>query len=200
MNPTQVLKNEHRVIECVLDVLEKMSEKARTEKTLDADSAHKAIDFFKNFADQCHHGKEEVHLFTWMEEQGFPRDGGPTGVMLHEHEIGRSHVRAMKASIDEAAQGDEKARIQFVDNAQGFIPMLREHIQKEDHCLFPMADNHMSDEQRNEMMNRFHHTEKEDMGEGKHEHWIEVAKTLAQRYEVPFNVPTEACGCAHHAS
>ncbi|MGD0266766.1 MAG: hemerythrin domain-containing protein, partial [Candidatus Methylomirabilota bacterium] len=39
---------------------------------------------------QCHHGKEENLLFKTMVDRGFPRQGGPIAVMLHEHETGRS--------------------------------------------------------------------------------------------------------------
>ena len=40
-----------------------------------------------------------------MEAKGFPREGGPTGVMLHEHELGRAHVRGMDEAIELAAAG-----------------------------------------------------------------------------------------------
>ena len=85
MKPTEILSAEHRVIEQVLNCLEKMAAQAEKTGTLDKVSATDAVNFFRTFADQCHHGKEEAHLFPAMEAKGFPRQGGPTGVMLHEH-------------------------------------------------------------------------------------------------------------------
>ena len=93
MKPTEILSGEHRVIEQVLTCLERIAEQCAAEGRLDRTSAEQALEFFRNFADRCHHGKEEVHLFPALEAKGFPRDGGPTGVMLHEHDQGRAHVR-----------------------------------------------------------------------------------------------------------
>ena len=52
-----------------------------------------------------------------MESKGYPRYGGPTGVMFHEHEQGRSFIRAMSEAIDAAAQGDAVALAKFGTNA-----------------------------------------------------------------------------------
>lgn len=93
MKPTDVLSNEHRVIEQVLDCLERMVEECRTSNSLEAQPARDAVRFFHTFADRCHHGKEEVHLFPAMEAKGFSRAEGPVGVMLREHEAGRGEPR-----------------------------------------------------------------------------------------------------------
>jgi hemerythrin-like domain-containing protein len=84
MRATEILTHEHRVIEQVLGCLEAMGAEARAAGRLDGAAAQDAVAFFRNFADRCHHGKEEVHLFPALEAKGFPRDGGPTGVMLDE--------------------------------------------------------------------------------------------------------------------
>ena len=95
MRPTEILMQEHRVIEQVLDCLDAIANKTESGEQLDQHSATQAIDFFANFADRCHHGKEEDCLFPMLEQKGFSREQGPTGVMLHEHEVGRQHVRGM---------------------------------------------------------------------------------------------------------
>ena len=59
MTPTEILMDEHRVIEQVLDVLERIVQQSEVQGRLDGQSAGKAIDFFRVFADGCHHPKEE---------------------------------------------------------------------------------------------------------------------------------------------
>ena len=140
MKPTDILSSEHRVIEQVLDCLEAMVREAKRRAGSSGSRPRTPWRFFRNFADRCHHGKEEAHLFPAMEAKGFPRDGGPTGVMLHEHEQGRAHVRGMDEAIDAAAAGDAAALRQFVEHAEGYVALLREHIYKEDHILFQLAD------------------------------------------------------------
>ncbi len=200
MNPTAILKNEHRVIEMVLHCLEKITAEAIENKRLEKNPAEDAIEFFKMFADHCHHGKEEVHLFPMMEAKGFPRESGPTGVMMMEHEQGRSHIKAMKEAVEPAADGDQEALQKFAQNAHSYIHMLREHIEKEDHCLFTMADQAFSEEDQKNLQAKFDHVEQEEMGEHTHEKYLTKAFELAERYQVPKEkVEAEAVKtCCHH--
>ena len=106
MSLTDILSTEHRVIEVLLNCLEKISADALKSGKLDSEAANKAIDVIRNFADKCHHGKEEGHLFPALISRGMPREGGPVGQMLIEHEMGRSFVRGMADSVIKAAAGD----------------------------------------------------------------------------------------------
>ena len=66
MLPTEVLQQEHRIIEQVLSCLEKLVEQARSGGGLDRSAASRAIEFFRTFADGCHHRKEDDFLFPMM--------------------------------------------------------------------------------------------------------------------------------------
>jgi hemerythrin-like domain-containing protein len=184
MKPTEILSSEHRVIERVLDCLEAMVAQARRAGRLEPQPAKDAVAFFRDFADRCHHGKEEAHLFPALEAKGFPRQGGPTGVMLHEHEQGRAHVRGMAEAIDAAAAGDAAALRQFIGHAEGYISLLREHIYKEDHVLFQLADRTLSEADQEALAAAFGRVEAEEMGRGTHERYLRVAEELAKRYGV----------------
>jgi hemerythrin-like domain-containing protein len=198
MRPTEILSNEHRVIEQVLDCLEIIARRGQAQGRLDGPSAADAVEFFRNFADRCHHGKEEAHLFPAMEAKGFPRDGGPTGVMLHEHEEGRAHVRGMAEAIDSAAAGDPTALEQFVRHARGYIDLLREHIRKEDHCLFSMANQAFTDDDQQSLLEAFERVEHEHMGAGTHERFLQIAEDLAERFGVPRAAHSGvSCSCGH---
>jgi hemerythrin-like domain-containing protein len=183
MQPTQILKAEHRVIETVIDCLERMTAQAQQSGKLDKASAEQAIDFIRHFADGCHHAKEEDRLFPAMEAKGMPRQGGPIGVMLIEHEHGREFVRGMVERLEKAATGDSAGLTHFAQNAMGYAGLLRQHIQKEDQILFPMADRMMSGDDENILLAQFEQAEVE-VGEGTHERLLEIADTLARRYGV----------------
>lgn len=202
MKPTDILQSEHRVIEQVLECLQCMTIEAEQQRRLDAEPAREAIAFLRTFADGCHHAKEEDHLFPAMEARGFPRNGGPTGVMLHEHELGRQHIRGMDDAVEGAAGGDRQALSTFVDHARAYIELLRQHIQKEDHCLFAMADQVLSDQDNAEILSRFDHLEEADMGSGTHAKFLQIADRLAERYGVAKLRPSDklhaSCGCSHH--
>lgn len=190
MKPTTILMDEHRVIVQTLDCLDQIIAEANTRGRLDTDSAADALNFFRLFADQCHHGKEETHLFPAMEAKGFPRENGPTGVMLAEHELGRRCIRQMSESSGGAGQGDPAALRQFSKAGHNYSALLRQHIQKEDHCLFSMADNAFSEQDQRNLMEKFKKVETEEMEPGAHAKLLESANTLAAKYGVTSRVVT----------
>ena len=201
MRPTEILMQEHRVIEQVLDCLETMAQRAEAGERVDLESAKQAIDFFRNFADRCHHGKEEDCLFPLLEQKGFSREQGPTGVMLHEHEEGRRHVRGMDQAASAIAAGNSAATADFVFHARAFTQLLREHILKEDHCLFQMTDRALSEQDQSRLLESFAQVEHDDMGPGTHEKYLSIAAELAKRFGVQCGVSGTSTGspcCGHH--
>jgi len=195
MRSTDILQSEHRVIEQVMGCLEKIADQALAKGELDETSAQQGLDFFQTFADGCHHGKEEHYLFPMMESRGFPRNGGPTGVMLHEHEEGRQHVRAMQA----AAARQAGALRDFACHAHAYVDLLRQHIFKEDHRLFPMANQVFSPEDQACLLDRFAQVEHDDVPAGMHEKYLELADSLAERFDVASDHgATVRCGHGKH--
>jgi hemerythrin-like domain-containing protein len=192
MKPTEILSAEHRVIEQVLNVLEKMTAQAEQTGTLEKRDASDAVEFFRMFADKCHHGKEEAQLFPALEAKGFPRNGGPTGVMIQEHEQGRAAVRGMADAIE---KNDAKS---FARHGRAYIELLRQHIQKEDHCLFSMADEALSPADQASLLAAFETVEHDHMGAGTHEKFLKLANDLADRYKVSRTATATPSCCCHH--
>ena len=193
MNATDILVAEHRVIVQVLNCLEKIIEQATADGRPDEKSAREAIDVLRTFADRCHHGKEEAHLFPLMQSRGFGGGCGPVAVMLREHELGRLYVDGMDGAIDRASKGDADALQWFVQHGQSYIRLLREHIQKEDHCLFPRMNQAMKEPDQQSLLAAFEKVETEEMGAGTHEKYLALANGLADRFGVP-----QATNTGHH--
>lgn len=137
--PIDVLMNEHRLIEQVLGSLESCAIAVESGTTLERPLVTDYALFFRGFADACHHGKEEDILFRRMVERGFPTEGGPLAVMLREHTEGRARVSAMKGVGEGEGELAPPEQETFLTAATTFIPLLRQHILKEDQILYPMA-------------------------------------------------------------
>jgi hemerythrin-like domain-containing protein len=200
MRTTEILMEEHRVIERVLACIERIADDAEAKHLIDVASATDAILFMRTFADACHHAKEEERLFPAMERFGLPKEVGPTAVMRQEHEMGRGHVRAMDAAVAAAANSSAGAVERFVAESRALVELLRAHITKEDQILFPMADRMLPPDVQDELLRGFAHAELHEMGEGTHERFLSIADQLEARWGIMSNevrAKPHTCACSH---
>jgi hemerythrin-like domain-containing protein len=147
-DPIEALMEEHRVIERVLSAID-----GTAEGDAPVSFYRDVVDFVVNFADGCHHDKEEGLLFPAMVARGMPRDVGPIGVMLHEHDVGRDCVARIRESIE---AGDVSAAGAA---AADYSALLRSHIAKEDGVLYPMARDLLSADEVASLAVRFEEVE-----------------------------------------
>ena len=143
MDAIETLMTEHRTIERVLDALVGFSEDAVRRTATEKEELGRFVTFVREFADAFHHGKEEDILFAAMVDHGFPRNGGPIAVMLHEHDQGRGLVRILRERAEQPAPWNDEDRKEIAEVSRGFADMLRGHIHKEDAILYPMAEQHL---------------------------------------------------------
>lgn len=201
MKTTEILSQEHRVIEQVLSCLEELVAETPAPGKFDWESADQMLEFFRNFADRCHHAKEEDALFPAMEARGFSPSVGPTAVMRSEHEQGRRLMAAMSEAVRGGMDQEPDAIAAFRSAARSYIQLLRSHIQKEDGCLFPMADNFLGEADDCELLRQFDRAEHAPGFEGEHEKFLALADELAERFGVARTSATHACrmacGCHH---
>jgi hemerythrin-like domain-containing protein len=153
--PSAVLRDEHKTILRVLDVLEKITAKSDSGGGLDIGSSRRCVEFFRLFADACHHAKEEDLLFPVLEQRGIPREGGPIGVMLYEHTVGRELTRKMGEAVEALDAGDASGEEAFRAAARQYLELLRNHIFKEDNILFTMGDRVMSENDQSDLCGKF---------------------------------------------
>ncbi|MBK9265265.1 MAG: hemerythrin domain-containing protein [Polyangiaceae bacterium] len=133
MNATEWLKRDHELILEGLVALYAVADCVQAGRAVPVDDTRQLLMFFREFADEYHHHKEENALFPALEAAGMPSQG-PIGVMLHEHEKGRKLLQRMIDGLPELPAGD----------AFDYIDLLRLHIEKENEVLFYIADRMLS--------------------------------------------------------
>ncbi|MGC3998660.1 MAG: hemerythrin domain-containing protein [Anaeromyxobacter sp.] len=143
MDAIELLMEEHRTIERALDALEAFADEVCRRGVTEREELGRFVAFLRDFADEAHHGKEEAILFAAMVEHGFPSQGGPLAVMLHEHDLGRTLVRSLRARAEQATPWTDADRQAIAEDAHGFAALLHAHIHKEDAILYPMAEQHL---------------------------------------------------------
>ncbi len=172
------LVNEHEGILFGLRILEKMRERLEGSGTADMGDLKDMVNFLRLFADKCHHGKEEGLLFPAMEKVGIPREKGPIGQMLYEHQVGRQYIAEMSNALGE----DVVERKAFADSAERYIGLLRSHIEKENKILFPMGDQRIAEADQERLIEAFEQFEEEVMGPGTHERLHKMLQTFEEKY------------------
>jgi hemerythrin-like domain-containing protein len=129
-SPTDILREEHRLILRALETLERAAERLEVTGSLPDGVWDTLLEWLGAFTDRNHHGKEERLLFPAMVKAGVPAEGGPMAVMLAEHNQGRAIVLAM-------THGPTPGR---AARAREFVELLRAHIAKENEIVFPLAE------------------------------------------------------------
>ncbi len=183
MRPTEELKQEHSGIARILEVVEKLCEKITGGESVPIVHIRQIIEFLQVFVDKCHHGKEEDILFPAMQAAGVPREGGPIGVMLTEHEMGRRLVADMNKLLQAHEDGGSGSLMVLTNPALQYVNLLRSHIWKENNVLFPMADEKLSPEKQDHVSREFERLEAERIGPGRHEAFHKLIDTLSDIYK-----------------
>ncbi|HBG19927.1 MAG TPA: hemerythrin [Desulfobulbaceae bacterium] len=197
MNPITELQHEHEAVRTALAILSVMADTAKIEGRLDIDAVDDLLEFLRVFVDRCHHGKEEKLLFPALEEVGIGRNGGPIGVMLAEHRLGRQAIAGMGSALMAYWEGDSDAAERFAAHAAAYHELLDRHIDKENNVLFVLAERHLSAELLAVLAEEFAALEKEEIGVGRHEAFHQRLDELAARYLVDHLAHRAGGGLGH---
>jgi hemerythrin-like domain-containing protein len=185
VKPTDILINEHRLIEQVLNCLERMVEQCESRGKLEKGPARDAIVFLRAFTERCHYGKEEMHLLPAIEASNLSPKCCLDCSMLHRHEQSRAHLDAMEEAIDAAFAGDTNALNQFTEHARAYIDLLLDYIAREEDCLFPMINQALPETDKAQLRTTLRKASGEGTEDCACDTYVEVANRLADHFDVP---------------
>jgi hemerythrin-like domain-containing protein len=166
---TEILRLEHEAILKMISATEEVARRLDRGERVRPGILGDLLEFFRLFADRCHHGKEEDLLFPLLESKGLPRQGGPIGVMLHEHDEGRGFIKQMAEAAEAYKTAPETAGPRWAEPARNYSALLRAHIDKENNILFRIAEQILSADEQARLAEDFEKAEVEKMGAGTHE-------------------------------
>jgi hemerythrin-like domain-containing protein len=179
--PIEMLMEEHRNIEKVLAALSRFAAGTAGEGEADRETVAMFAEFFRSYADACHHGKEEDLLFVEMTRAGMPADGGPIAIMLQEHKMGRELVGELAAIGRGSGPLTQDELADFRRASGDFVDLLSEHIKKEDGALYPMAEQILPEAVFEDLQSKFNDFEQNRVGDKMHEHMSSLAGSLLTR-------------------
>jgi hemerythrin-like domain-containing protein len=170
MNALEVLLEEHIIIVNIISVFNKAKNNLKNGKSVPKETLLKTLDMIINFADRCHHGKEETVLFPLIKERN-PKETSLITLLLEEHQKGRVYVRKLGEAINKNITND------IIENIDGYVALLTQHIKKEN-AIFPKWINPLSNKEKEELFAKFEEIEEKVIGLGKHQEYIQNIETL----------------------
>ena len=146
LDALQELTREHEAVLLQVDalqqVLDDMQDGLQRADAAPLETAENVVRALRMDLD-IHLRKEEAVLFPPLEAH-LGREQGPIGVMLMEHEDLRRIMQRLSAAVsllrsDAEPVSRKEAHEEMLRWGRGLVGLLRQHIAKEDQCLFPMA-------------------------------------------------------------
>ncbi len=174
LNPTDALRKEHAIIQKMAKAAEQTAEEIQKTGTVDPEHIAKFHDFFKNFADRCHHAKEEDELFPVVRAMNV--DPVIIDLLIKEHEEGRILLGGIENSLasltDKGTEPDTEALARYIFE---YAQLMHRHIRTENEYLWPRVSRQLSAPQKEALAKAFHRIEVEDLGKGFHEKYHALA-------------------------
>jgi hemerythrin-like domain-containing protein len=180
--PTEMLEEEHHLIQKVVSAMAVFAEQLESGGNPHPEAFSNIVEFMRTYADKCHHGKEETHLFPLLEKKGVPVRGCPLGILIAEHQRGRTLVSGLAAAAEAYAKQGPSAKKNLLDNLRGLMDLYPNHIWKEEYLLFPMTNKILNSEEQRELQEKFETVEK-DIGSDVHHRLEELAERLGKRIQ-----------------
>ncbi len=175
MDALEVLMEEHEIILYAIRVLDESTARLQIGKDVPKKFYDEFSEITRNFADRCHHGKEEAVLFP-MVDQRDPSQHETVTLLLADHEKGRSFL----AGLNEAVNTNDMNEV--TRNSEGYASLLKLHIQNEN-LLFPNWMSMLSENDKATMYEKFEEIEERVIGKGKHEEYTLRIKNLSSQIQ-----------------
>ena len=177
MKATEDLRHEHRAVERMLAILDRMG--TRTLGETDIPALDEVVDFLRVFVDACHHRKEEQLLFPALIGAGASMGADKLVTpLLHEHERGRELVVIVGTQLEMARAGKVAAFGAIAQTLLHYVSLLRAHIAEEEGGAFALADADLSAAVQQSLAEGYDEVERVVIGEGRHEAFHEMLDRL----------------------
>ena len=175
---TSILKDEHRVIERFLGVLDAASERLQRGERVPPDLFVGGLTFIRIYVDATHHGKEEGFLFPAIERHATASISGPIGALLIGHNRGRNLATALGAAAGDYARG--VASVQVVVAIRQMDELYAELIPREEDGVFAIADKLLGEAEQDELARQFAEVDHRAVGHGRRERFLALLDELSR--------------------
>ncbi len=180
MLPIGPLMKEHRKIERMVALIAEHAEALRADADLEPDNdfIFDALTFIREYADECHHGKEEHILFEELRGKELSAAHAETMErLIEDHQRGRELATALETASNSWEDGDDDAREAIVNALEGLADLYPDHIATEDDDFSIPVMSYFSEQEKADMI--------EEMWDFDHDLFTELYEACIAQWETP---------------
>lgn len=137
------LKNDHRNVSRLMDVLEKQLDDFHEGNEHDIDLMCELVEYVASYEDQVHHPTEDIVFARLKELTDEKRVAIET--LEEQHQILGEMTHKFAQSLDAIMHGDVILRHDVESAGRAMIKTLRYHLDLEEGEVFPLADSKLSE-------------------------------------------------------
>ena len=154
--PVGPLMVEHRLIERMIRLVKSERDNILKGNHVDLLFLEVAIDFFRIYADRCHHGKEEDILFKSLQAKALKKEHAKImEELIQEHAFGRKTVGSLIAAKEAYSQGDKGRLKDITVDLKTLVEFYTKHIEKEDKHFFLPSMDYFTKKEQEAMLEEF---------------------------------------------
>jgi hemerythrin-like domain-containing protein len=147
---------EHRLIERMVALMGREANRVEATQALDPAFIDLAAGFIKNYADRCHHGKEEDILFRDLKGKDLPAELKQImEELVAEHKLGRKMTKELLKAKESALKNKAGALAEVIAGLKALVDFYPRHIEKEDKRFFYPCMEFFDRKQKDAMLAEF---------------------------------------------
>ncbi len=159
MEPIQILIDEHKLIRRYLNDSSVALFLMKEGKWPEKEFFELGVEFTRSFSDKYHHFKEEYIMFLKLSQKKQGSIDSEIMFLRDQHERARNFTIEISRALDKYTKKDDIHSETIAENLGYYNLLLRQHIHREDHVFYPMADDIFTDSEQQEMLEDFNKAE-----------------------------------------
>jgi hemerythrin-like domain-containing protein len=186
MYPIDRLLDEHKLINRVFTIIEKIRDRLEDEEEIPAPVFWKLVEFIRGYADVIHHSKEEDILFEQMREHDtdLPKEVDRNiAVLIEEHIEALDLANEMHKHIRAYHRGEPEGRKNILKSVNEYLKIMKPHFTMEEEEVFPAMVAVLSKEEKDKMKADFDRFDTILGGKEVHKRYTKIVEELEQEFK-----------------
>jgi len=154
-DPITQLIDEHRIMERVMDVMEKLAEGIEEQRPISSEMILGNIGMLLECNDEYHYGKEEDILVPFLEEIGKNNEKELIQSYITQYRENDRLLATIIDSLEDYSNGDMGVTIRLMENIREFVRKVRPLYLNEDEEIFKPLKKNLTKEEMNRLAEMF---------------------------------------------